>query len=410
MQCSRPANSGGTSAPCDCQIAEKRSLYEEASNKSYYHRDNAWQRKWISGKCDQDGHWESRVSSYSRAPSVTERRRDSLYSYAGRRGGCSLGPRPASGKPPTEGGADEDGEGILRTTTSARLTGASARRVALRCREASWSAGSGRAGEPIHRQGGGRTQVELSRLEVGLRLLGELAPESVEWEYLVRDERRRCFVGYLPRTTSAIRLKHLFTKIMQGTSWEQPCGRRGPIPRKTAWVVDSPCSCTYTYGGVDVRPVDFPLWMPEVLKHFMPLCGLPSVSQWPNSCNINLYENGDHSVGWHADDERLFEGRFRDCRVISLSLGEARRFQLWAEGGPLHEVVLRSGDLCTMEGLTQKYYLHRIPGDRSLVGPRINLTWRWIVRHGPDCKMNKRRSITLGNNSDPAQHISTKRS
>eukprot|EP00971_Amphidinium_carterae_P050705 998363-Amphidinium_carterae.1 len=26
-------------------------------------------------------------------------------------------------------------------------------------------------------------------------------------------------------------------------------------------------------------------------------------------------------VGWHADNEKLFQGKFRDCRIISLSLG-----------------------------------------------------------------------------------------
>ena len=29
---------------------------------------------------------------------------------------------------------------------------------------------------------------------------------------------------------------------------------------------------------------------------------------WPDSCNLNLYESGDHSVGWHSDGEFLFQG------------------------------------------------------------------------------------------------------
>ena len=41
----------------------------------------------------------------------------------------------------------------------------------------------------------------------------------------------------------------------------------------------------------------------ELDAHFDALC-----QDWPDSCNLNLYESGDHSVGWHSDDEFLFQG------------------------------------------------------------------------------------------------------
>ena len=67
--------------------------------------------------------------------------------------------------------------------------------------------------------------------------------------------------------------------------------------------------------------------------------------------------NSNRSSGWHSDDERLFQGKFRDCRtvkdvpgvilsrtvsscvhpvsrIISLSLGATRKFELrrnWPE-------------------------------------------------------------------------------
>ena len=37
-------------------------------------------------------------------------------------------------------------------------------------------------------------------------------------------------------------------------------------------------------------------------------------------------KDGAMSVGWHADDERLFQGKASDIRIISLSLGCTRRF------------------------------------------------------------------------------------
>ena len=59
----------------------------------------------------------------------------------------------------------------------------------------------------------------------------------------------------------------------------------------------------------------------------MPYCGMPKEEDWfrsqlplqvfsvasadegisscprPDSCNVNLYEDGSNSVGWHSDDE-----------------------------------------------------------------------------------------------------------
>merc|ERR1712187_45241 len=43
------------------------------------------------------------------------------------------------------------------------------------------------------------------------------------------------------------------------------------------------------------------------------------------------------------------------------------------------------GDLCTMDGLCQKFYQHCVPKEPSVEGVRINLTWRWIVSHGKNC-------------------------
>ena len=78
----------------------------------------------------------------------------------------------------------------------------------------------------------------------------------------------------------------------------------------------------------------------------MPLCGLPR-AQWPNSCNLNLYGDGAQAVGWHADDEPLFQGRVSDCLVVSLSLGQPRVFQVAAMPGRAAPVSfpLGAGDL-----------------------------------------------------------------
>merc|ERR1712039_78078 len=69
-------------------------------------------------------------------------------------------------------------------------------------------------------------------------------------------------------------------------------------------------------------------WMIEVMAHYMPHCGFSDPAEWPNSCNVNLYEDGTQSVGWHADDEDLFQGLSKDIRILSVSLGQRRKFDL----------------------------------------------------------------------------------
>lgn len=206
----------------------------------------------------------------------------------------------------------------------------------------------------------------------------------------MKDEARRSYAAHLPGALDQESGQRFFSTIREQTAWVQPEGRMGPIPRKTAWMVRKGCSCTYRYGGVEVDAIEFPGWMIELLNIVMPACGLKNSAHWPDSCNLNLYEDGGMSVGWHSDDERLFQGKFRDIVIISLSLGVKRKFELkvnWPEQGErsLYKVTLSEGDLMTMEGMLQKHFQHRVPKEDYVSGPRINLTWRWVVKHAPRC-------------------------
>lgn len=249
--------------------------------------------------------------------------------------------------------------------------------------------------------------AEPSREGVGLTLLGELSKQDRKgedsqgkhlWQYVLQDEVRRCFAGKVNPGLRAYDLKRFYATVQQETEWGQPVSATSgePIPRKTAWMVADSCVCPYRYGGVEVEPDRFPPWMVELMETFMPFCGLRNSKSWPTCCNLNLYEDGGMSVGWHADDEDLFQGRLADCPIISLSLGETRTFELRpnapAEGEQdVHRLVLENGDLMTMEGLTQKHYQHRVPKERAR-GSRINLTWRWIKKHRPQCPCGRQRN------------------
>jgi alkylated DNA repair dioxygenase AlkB len=242
-----------------------------------------------------------------------------------------------------------------------------------------------------------------------LKLVGEGAPQHVSWEYRLRDEERRSFAGHLPGALPKSIADSFFKIVDEGTPWI----RGGP--RWTAWMTKHPCSCAYAYSATAeplsvgvVEASSWPDWMDELLRHVMPLCGIEA-SGWPNSCNLNSYIDGYDGVGWHTDDEPLFQGAYQDCLIVSLSLGQAREFSLcladawdrWqVEGSDCSEfyddwgevsMSLGHGDLCTMEGLTQKYYRHAAPccEDEGLK-QRLNLTWRWIVQHKASCALSDR--------------------
>jgi len=238
---------------------------------------------------------------------------------------------------------------------------------------------------------------EEPRKDTGLRLIEELCPPGfANWSYAVRDESRRSYAAYLQCPFRREQCSSFFQDIRSQTDWKQPDGPLGPVPRKTAWMVAKGCTCTYRYGRIEVDPQEFPPWMIQVMHTVMPYFGLTDPGDWPNSCNLNLYEDGGMSVGWHSDDERLFQGKFNDIRILSLSLGVTRRFELrsnWPEPRERQPrpIMLGDGDLCSMEGMTQKHYQHRVPKEGNIEGERINLTWRWTVKHCPNCPAGRRR-------------------
>lgn len=236
---------------------------------------------------------------------------------------------------------------------------------------------------------------EQPREQTGLSTVLEDAAH-LPWQYALKDESRRSFAAFLKCPFTSKQTRSLFQTIRDATEWLQPIGPNGPIPRKTAWMVSGGCRCVYRYGRIEVPPTPYPQWMVDLMWEVMPRCGINDFASMPNACNLNLYEDGGHGVGWHTDDESLFNGKFQDMRIISLSLGAARKFEMrlnWPDCGEkkFRSVVLADGDLATMEGMFQKHLQHRVPREENVHGARINLTWRWNVRHQACCPACRRR-------------------
>eukprot|EP00435_Cladocopium_sp_Y103_P060346 s518_g22.t1 len=74
---------------------------------------------------------------------------------------------------------------------------------------------------------------------------------------VLKDEARRSFVGFLPRTLGEDVCRSFFLKALEGAEWIQPTGPNGPIPRKTAWMVYFDCTCTYRISAPHFGLHDF---------------------------------------------------------------------------------------------------------------------------------------------------------
>lgn len=274
------------------------------------------------------------------------------------------------------------------------------------------------------------------------------------WETFVKDDELKSYSFYLsndgnggsgsesslrsPAFTSA-QLDEWFQKLHPssyektepiGHAWTDASYNGETLLRKTAWCVfDDICTCEYGYSDTWQHIIQSKR-MFNVLKEITDVVSkvVGLTDEGLNNCvNLNYYPAGG-GVGFHADDEFLFDGLRQETRIISLSLCSplpgslerdathniinrgntkdwgARKFQVKrkdmkhdAEDDSIKEIILRHGDLITMEGMMQKSYLHSIwPGDSNAhqdhfhcQGERINLTWRTIVRHldgTPECR------------------------
>jgi alkylated DNA repair dioxygenase AlkB len=166
----------------------------------------------------------------------------------------------------------------------------------------------------------------------------------------------------------------LLAKLTQTIDWRQDWitvyGRSLPQPRLTAWVGDP--GKAYTYSGITMQPSGWTDILLDLKRAVDTIAGVTF-----NSVLLNLYRDGNDSMGWHSDDEpELGENPV----IGSLSLGGTRQFMLRHK----HQKTLKaklpltSGSFLLMQDTTQHYWQHQVPKTKRAVAPRLNLTFRVI--------------------------------
>lgn len=175
-----------------------------------------------------------------------------------------------------------------------------------------------------------------------------------------------------PETADALR-----PQLEAQLAWEQRSirlfGKEVAQPRLVAWCGDLP----YRYSGLTLPPRSWPASCLQLQQRVEAHAGLEF-----NHLLGNLYRTGYDSMGFHADDEPELGA---DPTLASLSFGASRRFVIKPKSrcdGTKLELELRHGSLLVMGGSLQHHYLHGVPKQPAICEPRINLTFRRLLR-GP---------------------------
>lgn len=166
----------------------------------------------------------------------------------------------------------------------------------------------------------------------------------------------------------------LFEKLLEAVPWDvhriRMFGREVASPRLSCWIGDRDAS--YRYSGTRFTPHPWPKALQPLRERLQTELGASF-----NSVLANLYRDGRDAMGWHRDDEPELGSQ---PLIASLSLGATRRFVLKDDAGLRHAFELSAGDLLLMSGDSQQRYRHALPRTARPVGPRINLTFRRILR------------------------------
>ncbi|HEX8613307.1 MAG TPA: alpha-ketoglutarate-dependent dioxygenase AlkB [Telluria sp.] len=175
----------------------------------------------------------------------------------------------------------------------------------------------------------------------------------------------------LPRLPLRLPYAEVLARLIAEADWRAESitlwGKRHLQPRLTAWHGEA----AYTYSGLRLEPLPFTPLQLELREAVEAACGHRF-----NSVLLNYYRNERDSMGMHSDDETELGA---EPVIASLSFGASRTFILRHKGTKQTlKLGLNDGTLLVMSGNTQKHWQHGINKSARAIGPRVNLTFRYI--------------------------------
>lgn len=177
-----------------------------------------------------------------------------------------------------------------------------------------------------------------------------------------------------PDFLTAAEHSYYLEQLRQHIAWKQEAikifGKAVMQPRLTAWYGDD--GKAYHYSGITMQPLPWTGSLRELKEKTEKIAGCLF-----NSALLNLYRDGNDSMGWHRDNEKELG---TEPVIASLSLGAARlfRFRHYKNKKINIPVLLEPGCLLLMRDTTQTHWQHQLPKTKTAQGVRINITFRDI--------------------------------
>ena len=185
---------------------------------------------------------------------------------------------------------------------------------------------------------------------------------------LPKDGVVEVYPAFFKTKESEILLEYLLHEI----EWQQDSmkfyGKQVNLPRLTAWYGAN--IKEYSYSGIDMNPKP---WTKELLfikDRVEKQSGLKFTSVL-----LNYYRNGNDSVSWHRDNEKVLRV---NPVIASVSFGATRTFKFRHvdDHSLVRSIELTNGMYVLTKGETQHKWEHTIPKSSRIAEPRVNLTFR----------------------------------
>jgi len=180
-----------------------------------------------------------------------------------------------------------------------------------------------------------------------------------------------CFDDFLSSEMAVYYFSILEKEILWAPDEIKMFGKTIYTKRLVAWYGEELLPYTYSKTTKYAQP-----WIQTLLslKHEIET----KTNESFNACLLNYYPSGKEGMGWHSDDEKDI---VEDSAIASLSLGAERKFVFKNKiSQEIVEVFLKNGSLLLMKNEIQKHWLHSLPKSAKISQPRINLTFRKMLK------------------------------
>ena len=176
---------------------------------------------------------------------------------------------------------------------------------------------------------------------------------------------------YYEKIVNDDEVKELYNTLLNNIHWENErvimFGKEIVTKRKVAFFSDP--SISYRYASK--TKIGLP-WTSTLLSIKNRIESITKETY--NACLLNLYHNGEESMGWHSDNEKEI---IANSSIASLSLGANRKFSFKHKvSKETVSIELEDGSLLEMKGSVQAHWWHALLKSKKVTAARINLTFR----------------------------------